>query len=355
MSSNPTEPPSPTGAVPPHPPTAGPEPDPAAPPGPFAPPPAGASVPDAPPPLPQGQAPLAPEGEEPPASTFEAPPSDGGQPRPTDEHPWRWWQGVLGLGAGFVATVIIGAVIGVVAVLAGVRVDPSPPALTIVLVFVQDLCLIGAALGFAAFSGRPRAWQFGLRRVRFWPTVGWAATGVVAFVIFLVAYQLLVDPQGEQTIADDLGINRGVALLILGGLVTIVMAPVTEELFFRGFFYQSLRNSLGRGLGRGVGIGSAAILTSALFMVVHAPTTPLVALPILGALGVMFCLVFEKTKSLYAVIALHALQNALSFSAVAENGAPVALGFGGAMLLGCILLPWLLGHHSPSAETPAPA
>jgi membrane protease YdiL (CAAX protease family) len=52
----------------------------------------------------------------------------------------------------------------------------------------------------------------------------------------------------------------------------------------------------------------------------------------------MFCLVYERTGSLYPVIALHALNNAIAFGVTVED-ASVSLVLGPLMLIACALLP----------------
>ena len=52
----------------------------------------------------------------------------------------------------------------------------------------------------------------------------------------------------------------------------------------------------------------------------------------------MFCLVYERTGSLYPVIALHALNNAIAFGTTVEKpGVSVVLG--ALMLLACTAAP----------------
>jgi membrane protease YdiL (CAAX protease family) len=64
----------------------------------------------------------------------------------------------------------------------------------------------------------------------------------------------------------------------------------------------------------------------------------LLILPPLGALGFMFCLVYEKTGTLYPVIGLHALNNALAYGVTVED-ASVSLVLGPLMLVACALVP----------------
>lgn len=271
-----------------------------------------------------------------------------------EEPGWAWWQALLGFAVALLGTVLLGAVVvGTVALATGTPLGPETPALNILGVVIQDLVFVGVALAFAAISARPRGWHFGLRRVRFWPTLGWAALGILAYLIFNVAYEALVEPRAEQGVAEALGVNDSAALLVIGGFVIIVMAPIAEEFFFRGFFYRALRNSLARPLGRWRGAILGAVLTGLIFGLVHiepgnaAKTLPII--PVLVALGVMFCLVYERTGSLFSVIALHALINATAYLTVAKHSWPVAVGFGGGMIAACLVVPRLLSRG------PAPA
>ena len=44
-------------------------------------------------------------------------------------------------------------------------------------------------------------------------------------------------------------------------------------------------------------------------------------MPPLAVLGVVFCLVYERTRSLYPVIALHSINNSIAYAAQADGGA----------------------------------
>ncbi|MBA3422267.1 MAG: CPBP family intramembrane metalloprotease [Thermoleophilaceae bacterium] len=264
---------------------------------------------------------------------------------------WAWWQALLGFAAALLGTVVLGAlVVGAVALATGTSLRSQPPVLNILGVIVQDFVFIAAAVAFAAITARPRAWHFGLRRTRFWSTLGWAVLGIALYFVFNIAYEALVEPRAEQSVADALGVNDSAALLVVGGFVIIVMAPIAEEFFFRAFFYRALRNSLAPRLGRWGGAVLGAVLTGLLFGAVHFEPDAVAIIPVLAVLGVMFCLVYERTGSLFSVIALHALINATAYLTVAKDSAPVALVFGGAMIAGCIVLPRLLSRGPALAE-----
>jgi membrane protease YdiL (CAAX protease family) len=311
----------------------------------------------APPPLPQSQSPLAErEGDtSAPSDPGLAQGADPGGKRSVGEPGWSAWQGLLGFVAAFVATAVLGAlVVGLVAVASGASLTTETPVLNVIGVVIQHAVFIVTALAFAAITVRPRAWHFGLRRTRLWPTIGWAALGLFLYYVFNRLYEALVNLRAEQGIADALGFNKSVTLLLIGAFLTIVMAPIAEELFFRGFFYRSLRNSFARRLGVPAGAVLGALATGLLFGVIHiepnrvAETVPLV--PLLAALGVMFCLVYERTRSLFSVIALHVAINMSAFILITKN-VPVGLAFGGTMIALCVLVPRRLS----SSPAPQPA
>ena len=113
----------------------------------------------------------------------------------------------------------------------------------------------------------------------------------------------------------------------------ICVAPVAEEFFFRGFFYRALRSRYSMLV--------AALIDGLLFGVIHfdfSGADALLIVPPLAVLGFMFCLVYERTGSLYPVIALHALNNAIAFAVTIED-ARVSLVLGPLVLLACTLVP----------------
>ena len=272
-----------------------------------------------------------------------SPLAPGPEPPPdSDERPgWTAWQVVAAFASALAGTITLGAVvIGAGAAILDASAEDPPPGLTIVGVLVQDAMLLGCAIGFAALTRRPRSRDFGFRASPFWQSVGWAALGLLGFMVLNAIYTGIFQPNGEQSVADDLGVKDSTAALVAGGFVVIVLAPVIEEFFFRGFFYRGLRNSLVPLAGPTTGILLAAAIDGALFGVIHftgAKTVPV--LPVLAMLGFVFCLVYEKTGSLYTVIGLHALVNTVAYANITDDSAPVALGFGGAVLALCVLLP----------------
>lgn len=260
---------------------------------------------------------------------------DGASPWPR----WPWWYGIAAGFSGFFVA-MIGAAIVAAAIAAGGG-DTDGGAFNQIATVVFDACLVGAAVFFASRTQRPRLWHFGLRRARFWPTVGWAALGMVSFWIFAIAYSGIVNPKGEQETLDTLGVDKSTVALVGAAVLVIVVAPLAEELFFRAFFYRALRTRLP--------VWAAALIDGALFGAIHYENPRMLTiLPILGMLGVIFCLIYERTGTIFATVSLHALNNFIAFGGSTDEWAVAGI-VGGTMLLACTSLPrLLLPAHAPA-------
>jgi membrane protease YdiL (CAAX protease family) len=227
---------------------------------------------------------------------------------------WRPWTAALALVAGLVLAAVGGIAVDLPAIALGVHITSShtPPGITIADTFVQDLGFVAAAVFCAGLGGRTvRAWQFGLRP----PSVGWrraagmVLTLILAFFAFSLAWSAIFHP-GKEKLLEQLGSNEGSALLALSAALTCVVAPICEELLFRGFMFAALRNWRGT--------IPAAIIAGLLFGGVHAGSAPAADLLPLAALGFGLCLLYQRSGSLYPCFVAHALNNTIAFASL-EN------------------------------------
>ena len=157
-----------------------------------------------------------------------------------------------------------------------------------------------------------------------WQTLGFRpfplpalALGGVLFAglyIFNIAYGLFLSqfnlsPQGDLLV--QLADTSSPVLVLLGvGL----LAPVAEEIFFRGFLYAGLETRLGP--------LRAGWVSALLFALAH--VTPL-AMPPVFLMGLVFAYLFRRYHSIWPSIVLHVANNAIAFLAtllVARIGAP---------------------------------
>jgi membrane protease YdiL (CAAX protease family) len=91
----------------------------------------------------------------------------------------------------------------------------------------------------------------------------------------------------------------------LAVLAVVILAPIAEEVFFRGVVFNALLREAG---SRWAYIGSAA-----LFAVIH--LEPVAMLP-LFALGLALAWVYQRTRNLLAPIAMHATVNGIAVALV---------------------------------------
>ena len=91
--------------------------------------------------------------------------------------------------------------------------------------------------------------------------------------------------------------NRSLSSNILLVVVALI-APFSEEIFFRGFLYSAFKKSWG--------VNAGLFLSSFLFALVHLEIYSFIPLMIIGWI---LAYMFEKTKSLIPAIFLHGVYN----------------------------------------------
>jgi uncharacterized protein len=275
----------------------------------------------------------------------EAPPPAPPEGSSSEEPRWPAWYAPVAFIVALAASLFLFVVIGAFGAALGANVDNPGPTLTVVGTVVQDAMLVVVAVIFAARVARPRASQFGLRAARFWRTVGWSAAALAAYYTFVAIYTAAVKPDGDQTVTQDLGANNGTARMVIAGIMVIAIAPVAEEVFFRGFFYRALRSRFG--------VITAALIDGAVFGLIHyTGSGTLSILPILAALGFVFCLLYEHTGTLFSVIALHAFNNTIAYAASTDGAVAFSVVLGAVVIAACMIVPRFIGR---SRAAPAAA
>jgi uncharacterized protein len=186
-----------------------------------------------------------------------------------------------------------------------ISVSDPPESLTLVLTVVQDAVLVLAAvLTLKLTLGRMSAGDLGLRRVRDWRRAITVAIAVYAAYWVVSALLTALFNPPKQQIVTDLQHEHAAAVLIGFMALTCVVAPFCEELFFRGFMFMTFARRIGPRWG--------ALLTGVIFGLAHAPN-PVAGLIALGVLGVCLCALYWRTQSIIPCMALHALNNSISY------------------------------------------
>lgn len=142
--------------------------------------------------------------------------------------------------------------------------------------------------------------------------------GVVSGLAITIAGNFLPMPK-DPAILKDLTTSRSGAWALLAFGVTL--APLTEELAFRGFLLPSLVNVFrwfdsSEDVMRYIGIPVAIVLTSIPFALMHSAQVSNSWGPVLliGCVSVILCIVRLRTDSVAAGVVVHACYNLTLFS-----------------------------------------
>lgn len=111
--------------------------------------------------------------------------------------------------------------------------------------------------------------------------------------------QLTGCPEQQDVVQSMMDGNAAQRLVLAAA--AIIMAPIGEEVCFRGFVYNILRQR--------AGVWAATLATGVLFGAVHASLVQFLPLAFFG--GVQ-CIIYERSKTLWVPMAVHAVFNSLS-------------------------------------------
>ena len=235
------------------------------------------------------------------------PTADASWPR-IEPKPWGLDDLLIAIGALALAWLIVdGLTFGVIKL---AHAQPDDETALPWVLSIEMLLRIGMLFGFVRFfRHRHIDWgeAVGLRRK---PPLRAIAVGGVfflavlppvaaVFVVYAKFCSLVGIEDTPQPIADLMATSDSAIVVGLIAVFAVIVAPVFEEFFFRGFAYPALKQRWG--------IWPSLLLVSAAFALIH------LHLPSFGplfALAVGFGLAYEFTGSLLAPITMHALFNA---------------------------------------------
>lgn len=221
---------------------------------------------------------------------------------PGDDHA----AGVTALdGAVLVLWSLLGQlVVGLGLALAGVR-QLVGPGLVAAGLLGQSLVLTGTLAWLV--GRRALTWRLlGPRR----PRLADLGTGVVVGVLGAVVTattvlvgSLVTDvaPAEQALLREALGGDT--LTVVLAAVAAVVLAPLVEELIFRGVLFQAL--------GRRLGLVAGAALSGVVFALVHLELTEPTYVVALALLGTLFALALHRSRSLVVPVVAHATFNAL--------------------------------------------
>lgn len=168
-----------------------------------------------------------------------------------------------------------------------------------------------------------------------WPTwtdillspIGYIVSTIVAALILAIMQQAVPGIDWNQ--AQDVGFNSLYTQSdkIVTFVALVIVAPITEELLFRGFLYGRLRSRMSA--------VPAIILVSILFGLLHGQWNVAI---VVGVMSVFMCIARELTGTIYAGILMHMLRNGIAYYFLYIN--PI-VGGGVGLAVAPVLLPFL--------------
>ena len=227
----------------------------------------------------------------------------GDSPRAAFRVPWTWPEAI---GVVVVAQLIALLLLSLVAAF-------WPQQLLALQAPLSGLTFVLATVGWVALRHRGQVHRLlGPVRPRARHVAVGIGQGVVGFIVVVIGFGSLL-----QVVADRLGIElppvqqqlnelaQNPETLPYLALAVVLMAPIGEELFFRGLLFQALR--------RRVYLWPAIGLSGLAFALVHLePLAMLIVFP----LGMWFAWIFHRSGSLVVPLAAHATFNAITLGAM---------------------------------------
>lgn len=179
------------------------------------------------------------------------------------------------------------------------------PEVLVASIFFQFL-LMGMVVAFVAWRVRITEW-LGLRW-RLWPLAIVIAPAVLVFMWCLMGalhvsgwnawLEKSLGIESMQEAVKLLQQAQDPAVVALMAVAAVLVAPLAEEVVFRGYLYPAAK--------RFCGTAGGIVFSSLVFAAAHGNV---VALAPLFLLAVLLCLIFEFTGSIWACISVHFLFN----------------------------------------------
>jgi membrane protease YdiL (CAAX protease family) len=227
-------------------------------------------------------------------------------PRDPPGFAWRFWSPIGAVVVAFASLVVAAGVLSVA--------DLSDDALGAILAFATSLLLVVfAVLLWRRLPTHNRRWAVAPKQ-GLWAAIGLGVLmgfGIVVGAAAIVVTGSAIDPVVERRLAEIEDIGTRPWQLVLMVTALIVLAPLGEELLFRGLML--------RALARRVRFWPAAIISSALFAAAHADAYILWprAVALIGT-GLALAWIYRR-RGYWASVAAHATVNTIASIALVAS------------------------------------
>ena len=149
--------------------------------------------------------------------------------------------------------------------------------------------------------------DFATNRLMTWRDIGWAIIGFLGYLAMtvVVSYSLKkLFPSIDLEQTQDLGFTTVYGLeRLLAFIMLVLVAPIVEELIFRGLLQTKLKKSK-------MPVWLVVLVVSFVFALAHGQLN--VAIDVF-VLGIMLSVLREKTESIWSSVLVHIMKNFLAF------------------------------------------
>jgi membrane protease YdiL (CAAX protease family) len=192
------------------------------------------------------------------------------------------------------------------------QLDAANAAVTFILTsLIQSTFIIGplyfASRPFRSLQQRAQStlYVLGFRRFPVWRSLALVLSLFVGIVLLNYLYQYLITTFHLNLVTNDqvyFEMSKHAPITILTVLfISVFIAPVCEELFFRSFVFM--------GLLKQMSLGASMVLSALIFAVAHGDIGSFV---ILFFIGLALAFLRWRTRSIWPGILLHLLNNSLA-------------------------------------------
>ena len=124
----------------------------------------------------------------------------------------------------------------------------------------------------------------------------------IALFLLLIALEDYIYSQFNDSITESWKEKYTAPQMLLRGIGIVILAPISEELMFRGLLFWRIKNSRLKIVG-------AVIIPAILFSAIHIQYSELLTLGIIFIDGIFYGLARHFSKSVVLAIILHSLSN----------------------------------------------
>lgn len=171
---------------------------------------------------------------------------------------------------------------------------------------IQVLLMLGIVWFFVVYWRRSSFRALGFKYYSILKAIWYTFISLIFIFLFSFIYVLILQRffgiEAPSSKIEQLISNNNISSNILI-VVTAVVAPFCEEIYFRGFLYSAFKKNFGVPLG--------IFLSSLLFALAHLELYSFIPIMVIG---VLLAYIFERTRSIFTVIILHSVYNLILIS-----------------------------------------